>query len=707
MAERDPNPSELDLAAAFRAFLEDAPTEVRPAELARHFATTYPHRRSPIGPWGLPMALRPAWILLVLAALLAATVSAVFVGSRMLHQTPPREGLAVALVPTGVEVLSPGQPEYGTVVADGTGILWAHLSDGRLVRFDPTTGSERTWTVSDDAAFASFEIVPARSGGVWLIGPRTLRWFDGDVFPRVIEMPGGLVNGVTTATEAADGSLWVAASDGTVLHWDGSTWSTLVAPRATIEPCAQPDANCCPSAIAVDSAERVWVAWAAYPDPPGGGWISRYDGSAWAVFDGGDQWRPYGQQARSIAPLPDGSVLVARDDGLERFDGADWTDETGSFGGHCASPVAIALDGAAWCLGPGSSEGAVAVWRFDGSSWASKGEADGSPGDNLDAIVPTTSGTFVAVTENGVGIYGIAGGRWERAWSADAEPSGAGGVASMESFEYAGLLALSRDELLATGERGVRRFSDGAWSVEPIDPANPGSVDALALAPDGTVWAAGAHGVAYRRDGRWVVVDSTSARGLTIDRDGVVWATSGAESGCDVWTIRSSGGTWSRTSLPPCPRWRGPSMGVLSMAVDGRGTLWVGTAGYVTNGLASYADGRWATYDSFAGLPQTTRVTVLGIAPNGDPWIAHAPDVGERPWTAHFDGTAWTVIRGPEGTAAADRALGLSSPAWDLAQQLGGEGLTMARAAAPDGTVFALQWWTGRLFRLPASSPSP
>ena len=150
-------------------------------------------------------------------------------------------------------------------------------------------------------------------------------------------------------------------------------------------------------------------------------------------------------------------------------------------------------------------------------------------------------------------------------------------------------------------------------------------------------------------------------------------------------------------------------MGVLSMAVDGRGTLWVGTAGFVTNGLASYADGRWATYDSFAGLPQTTKVSVLGIAPNGDPWIAggRIVDGSSWPWTAHFDGTAWTVIRGPEGTAAADRALGPSSPAWDLAQQLGGQGFLPYRAVAPDGTVFALQWWTGRLFRLPASSPSP
>jgi sugar lactone lactonase YvrE len=696
MAEREPYPSELDLRAAFRSYLEDAPTQVRPAELAHQFATTHPHRRSPIGPWGLTMALRPAWILLLLAALLAAVVGAAFIGSRLRQSTPPRDGLAVALVPTGVEVLSPGQARYGEVVADGNGILWAHVDDGRLVRFDPTTGSERTWTVSDDAAFASFELMPARSGGVWLIGARTLRWFDGDVFRTVIETPGSLASDLTIATEAADGSIWAAALDGTVLHWDGSSWSTLVAPRASTAACEPPDAVCYPGAIAVDAAGRVWVGWIVYPIPPNVAWVSRYDGSAWAVFDDGMT----ANRVESITQQPDGSIWAITDGGLARFNGQSWIDETGSLSSHCTSPPAFALDGAAWCLGPGSSEGAAAVWRYDGSSWASKGEAGGAPGDSLEAVVPTTSGTYVAVTESSVAIYGIADGRWERAWSAAADPSGAGGIASTESFEYAGLLAPSRDELLATGERGVRRFTHGAWSVEPIDPAHPGSVDDLVLAPDGTVWAAGAHGVAYRRDGRWVVVDSTSAGVITIGRDGVAWVAGGA-SGCDIWTVRSSRGTWIRTQLTTGRLKACVGGGVLSMAVDGRGTLWVGTGGFVVDGLASYADGRWSTYHAFAGLPDTTGVSVLGIAPNGDPWIA------SEDWTAHFDGTAWTVIRGPEGTAAADRALGLSSPAWNLAQTLGDQGPVAGRALAPDGTVFALQSWTGRLFRVPASIPSP
>jgi hypothetical protein len=70
MAEREP--FDLDLADAFRGYLEDAPTQVRPSELARHLATTYPRGRTAFGPWRLGPTVRLAWVLLLLAGLLFA-----------------------------------------------------------------------------------------------------------------------------------------------------------------------------------------------------------------------------------------------------------------------------------------------------------------------------------------------------------------------------------------------------------------------------------------------------------------------------------------------------------------------------------------------------------------------------------------------------------------------------------------------------------
>jgi hypothetical protein len=87
MADRDR--FELDLAAALRTYLEEAPTEVRPTELARQFATDYPPGRTPISLWRFAAIPRPAWVLLLGAALLAALLGgALLVGSQMQRKLP-------------------------------------------------------------------------------------------------------------------------------------------------------------------------------------------------------------------------------------------------------------------------------------------------------------------------------------------------------------------------------------------------------------------------------------------------------------------------------------------------------------------------------------------------------------------------------------------------------------------------------------------
>lgn len=87
MAERDR--FELELAAALRAYAGDAPTQVHPTELARQFAAAYPHGRTTIAPWRLCAIPRPAWVLLLLAALLAAMVGGtLLVGSQLQRKLP-------------------------------------------------------------------------------------------------------------------------------------------------------------------------------------------------------------------------------------------------------------------------------------------------------------------------------------------------------------------------------------------------------------------------------------------------------------------------------------------------------------------------------------------------------------------------------------------------------------------------------------------
>ena len=87
MAERDR--FELDLAAALRAYAEDAPMQVHPTELVRHFAAAYPHGTTTFGPWRFAAIPRLAWALLLGAALLAALVGgALLVGSQLQRRLP-------------------------------------------------------------------------------------------------------------------------------------------------------------------------------------------------------------------------------------------------------------------------------------------------------------------------------------------------------------------------------------------------------------------------------------------------------------------------------------------------------------------------------------------------------------------------------------------------------------------------------------------
>ena len=87
MAERDR--FERDLATALNAYAEDAPTQVRPTELARHFASVYPHRRTVLDPGRLLPVLRVAWLLLLAAIVLAAMVGGMLVGGSQLQWKPP------------------------------------------------------------------------------------------------------------------------------------------------------------------------------------------------------------------------------------------------------------------------------------------------------------------------------------------------------------------------------------------------------------------------------------------------------------------------------------------------------------------------------------------------------------------------------------------------------------------------------------------
>jgi hypothetical protein len=682
MTERDA--FELRLAAAVHGYAGRISSDLDPVELAHRIATAQPRRRGLAGSlgWRGVAVPRAAWVLLLVAGLIVALAGTALVASRLLETAPRVPPLGAALIPTGIDVLTPETGAYARVIADGDGILWAREPGGRLVRFDPASGSAQAWTIGDDGGFgvttsSGFDILPAREGGVWLVGQRTLRLFDGDVFREVIDAPAD----IGIAAEAPDGSLWATTgpwpteADGAVMHWDGSSWSSLdlgaLKADATV------------GALAVDAAGRPWIGWVRNVDPPPppgspvySGWVSRHDGSTWTTFDATDA-AALGGGVFTIVQLPDGDVWVASAAGLARFDGSSWSDAEGPWGTWGAS-VAAAPDGAIWVAAFDSSE-AIGVARFDGRSWASYGHSDGLPGANeggsyvIASALPTKDGVFVGT---GSGIYRLAESRWERAWPRGPSPL----------LDLRNVLAISRDELWATDifQGGLAHYRAGVWTRESIDPDTPaGQVNDMALAPDGSLWAAGPGGVAYRHDERWTVVDAAEASLIAVGRDGSVWVGRGEYGGeeCRISRLQLDGGAWVGRAVADCPP---ESSGLSSLAVDASGALWAvwtgpapdcaGWIGCTQAELGRLDERSWETIRELGGF-ELTNPTTVWTTPAGEVWVVDDPTESRDPAhrtdsvrAARFDGTDWTVVELPEGFMS------------DI-------------VVAPDGTLWAWTWW--------------
>jgi hypothetical protein len=613
----------------------------------------------------------------VAGLLLAVLSGSLYVGSQIVESW--RRHPAV-LVPTGVETLAPESAALRDVVADGAGMLWAY-GDGVLARLDPTTGGVRRWSYADDAAFGgsfafdgslfgSRQAVPARGGGVWLVGNDALRWFDGERFRDVVPLPPGGED--RHVAEAPDGSLWVGTNAG-VFHWDGTAWSPA--------PAGRPAAGV--SALAVDGNGVVWAASyvpAGENDPSDRGFgLSRLDGTSWETVTEGYVLTQnptriaVGPLIESVDVAPDGSIWVRTDHGLASYDGREWARQlaatTGS-GSFDAAMVTWGPDGAAWVGGSGcgwygyeqryESRDVLAA-RFDGAAWREYRAADG---------LPRTCGTTVAATSRGVfaatdqGVYRLVGDRWEPAWARAGERPDATSV-----------VAVARDEAWAIDRDGrLWRYVDGAWSFGM--PGQPSRATAIVAASGGDLVAATPDGVALLRDGVWTMVATGSAGLVAVGADGTV-RFAGPLSVAGPGEIGGFRLDDPGRALPAIPGPPVPSVDHLVVGPDG--APWAGRSHYGTVGdpssteigLFRYRDGRWQRVLADAlERPDHWSVGDLAVTPNGDAWVRWdpLPDTGREAsaWT-RFDGAAWTIL---------DAANGPPATTWDL-------------GVAPDGTVWA------------------
>jgi PAS domain S-box-containing protein len=345
----------------------------------------------------------------------------------------------------------------------------------------------------------------------------------------------------------------------------------------------------------------------------------------------------------SVVQDGNGLLWVATDDGVFRYDGQRFTHYTISDGipGLAVNVLGVAPDGAV-CAGtgtglacwngtrfsPAGAEGVPAEWVWalaagPGALWAGTStglfvrrgsagfvRAPGAPDRAVKAIWADADGVVIG---DGATLQVSAGdGGWQ--------VLGAAAGLDVERIDavlrdHDGTLWIRSAHHLWTLRRGSTRVDD--WSDGLATGADRSGVACgMAISAWGDVLVGTSHGIAYRRDGGWRMVDDSigmparEARALFVDREGTVWIGS---VGLFQWMGR---GLVTRHNLASGL----PSDVVWSVARDRNNILWFGTG----QCLARVVDDRWECLPASNGPSVRTFV----FAPHGGMFLGGgAPDL--------------------------------------------------------------------------------
>ena len=571
---------------AYGLYLDEVPTYVDGAAIA-HAVATQPRRFGLTWPTFQNRAL--AWG--VIAALtLLALVAALVVGSSLL--TPRRQ-----LNPTGITFLSGDTGTYSTLATDGAGSVWAR-GFGRILRLGPQDDAVTTWTIADDAAFNANAMVPSGSRGVWLMHGSSIVHFDGQTFATTVMAP----QAPSAIAEAPDGELWAAFDGGQVSRWTGHRW-------IEVEPAyADLPASTLTTSLAVDDDGNLWITWASSQSGPASGGVARFDGTGWTRYSELDH--RLALPFISITPVSAVDVWAGSRTVLFHFDGVRWVD---------SSPRSIAVGAASIARGPGgdvwvggSGEYPMpSVARFDGASWKAFGAEDGLTAQGNGASVAATGSAVYAATSDGVFKYD--GEKWQSLMASAQGPA----MFSLLSVVSGDELWAKEYDQLDAGTEVLWHYSGAQWARDNVTPDQP-TPSQMAIAPDGSVWAVGAFGLARRGSAGWEVIDRTPATAMAFEGNRTLWVVgdfSGDISTRALWQEVSDGESWTHRDLAMCPIGAGSSTSVLA---DRAGGAWIGArAGYIPGGLAHF-DGRDCVQVIDQDGSPIVSASAMSLTPEGD-----------------------------------------------------------------------------------------
>jgi hypothetical protein len=285
----------------------------------------------------------------------------------------------------------------------------------------------------------------------------------------------------------------------------------------------------------------------------------------------------------------------------------------------------------------------------------------------------------------------------ETATAPVAPPPGASTASSDRTNRIRSLAVAGDGSLWAATADGVVRWDLDTQTptIYTTDHGLPsGGAAFVETGPDGNVWAGG-DGWMARFDGALTTIPVPNEYPfypVAVGPDGTVWAAFGSGT-----LGRFNGSEWQMLDAPAFAESQGEWAFEIAVAPDG--IVWVGLSAEsmgdpessnVSRGVASFDGSAWTVYTTADGLPPQVG-NLIAVAPDGTVWAGSAGSVGSDGASvsgggaASFDGTVWTSYTSADGLPSndVDVVIGADGSVWAI--NVYGDGV-----ARFDGTTWIL-----------------
>jgi hypothetical protein len=317
---------------------------------------------------------------------------------------------------------------------------------------------------ANDAWAVGYSRVPGEGGPS---SPLVLHW-DGSSWTSV-EVPDPIDNEgqLLDITGTAPNDVWAIGLGHDVLHWDGSTWSAV--------PLADPGTEYWHlEALSAVSPDDVWAAGNTATGQSGETLIEHWDGARWRVVD-----------RQSFTPEPQTGDPYAGLSGIDALDGAVWAVgqvENVAPAGE-SNTLALAETAAGW----------KRIATPDAPT------PDGKPYSHLLSVSEAAPGDVwaVGIAASTYGVFGAGDRALVEHWKddrwlvADTWPA---------DSRLVSVVALAADEVWAVGSTGapagsfsplVKRWNGATWEDVPVDVSGSAGLSHVAVSSSGDLWAVG------------------------------------------------------------------------------------------------------------------------------------------------------------------------------------------------------------------------